>query len=152
MEQNNQDFTDLLTSIKSVVEGMALKHDSLTQNLVRIENSLTQIQSELNKTTKSTYDNAKDIQFLQEVLRRNEGEMKDQIEIVWDSGIRKLGAEIKEHKEKCETTIKEYHQSEEEAHRKVKEDVMKDWKIWFFGLGFFLLVNIILTIAVIYFK
>lgn len=75
---------------------------------------------------KTIYDNTKEIEFLKESCKRNENE------------------------------IKESSKKDEEAHEKLKKElgknIMKDVKLWFFGLGFFLLVNILLTVAVIYFK
>lgn len=75
---------------------------------------------------KTIYDNTKEIEFLKEAYKRNENE------------------------------IKEVCKKDEEAHEKLKKElgknIMKDVKLWFFGLGFFLLVNILLTVVVIYFK
>ena len=146
------DIINTLKSIQGAIEGAENKYDSIVQHLNRIEAKVTNIESELNATTKNTHDNAKDIGFLKETINRNEGEAEKQIEIIWDSGVRKLVQELKEQKD----IMKDHCKTDEDAHRdlrtEITKDIMKDVKIWFYGLGFFLLVNFVVMILMNWWK
>lgn len=96
-------------------------------DLNRIETKISDIEQELDTTTKKTYANAKDIEFIQNTIEKNEVNMKEQIE--------RQAEDFKEHRKE-----------EEKEHEKIKTDAVKDVKIWLYGIVFVVVSNFLFSV------
>ncbi len=150
MDLTEGDVQGLLKTIKDLLNGVGTKYDSISEYLGRIETKINNIEQELNKTTKATYNNAKDVEFMNKTLIKLEDDIKDEIKVIWESGIRKYSQEVKEHKEGCIKSIKEHDEEDEKKHKKVKEETIKDVKLWLAGISLVLLANLVFTIITNY--
>jgi molecular chaperone GrpE (heat shock protein) len=96
-------------------------------DLNRIETKISDIEQELNTTTKKTHDNAKDIEFLKKTIEKDGDNMKEQIE--------KQAEDFKEHRKE-----------EEKEHEKIKTDAVKDIKIWLYGVVLVVVGNFLFNV------
>lgn len=96
-------------------------------DLNRIETKISDIEQELNTTTKKTHDNAKDIEFIKNIIEKNEVNMKEQIE-------------------RQAEDFRDYRKEEEKEHEKIKTDAVKDVKIWLYGVALVVVGNFLFNV------
>ncbi len=128
---------ELLTGIDNKLNNINTKSDAMSVHLDRIENKIAKIELELNKTSKTTHDNAKDIEFMQAILNRIEIQTKDEFETVWEKGINKTKKIVEDYVNT---------KAQEERADRIRKDAVKDMKLWLAGCGVVLLGKIIFDV------